>query len=118
MSNIRGVTYLCPSGGIASSAQLIVGDVVGNGVGLGEDEAIGSLEGGDLAQGELLQELGGLVGLPEHKVLGDCDLCTAVLGGDQGLEGTEVVRIGVESLQNINLERKPVGIRHKSLNLV
>ena len=100
------VTYLGPGCGITSSAELVVGDVVGNGVGLGENETIGTLESGDLAQRELLEELGGLVCFPENKVLGNCDLCTAVLGGDLGLEGTEIVRIGVESLQNMDLDRK------------
>ena len=95
--------YLGPGCGIASSTELVIGDVVCDGVGLGENEAIWTLERGDLAQGELFKELCGLVSLPEHEVLGHSDLCTAVLGGDQGLEGTEIVRIGVESLQRINL---------------
>ena len=98
------MTYLGPGCGITSPAELVVGDVVGNGVGLGENEAIGTLESGDLTQGEFLEELSGLVSFPEHEVLGNCDLCTAVLGGDQGLEGTEIVRIGVESLQCIKLD--------------
>ena len=97
------MTYLGPSFSITSSTELIVGDVVGDGIGLGENEAIRSLERGDLAQGELFKELGRLVSLPKNEVLGNCDLCPAVLGSDQSLEGTEIVRIGVESLKSIKL---------------
>ena len=97
------MTYLGPGCSITSSPELVIGDVVCDGVGFCESEAIRTLESGDLAQGELLEELGGLVRLPKHEVLGNCDLGTAVLSGDQGLEGTEIVRIGVESLGNDNL---------------
>ncbi len=97
------MTYLGPGFSITSSTELIVGDVVGDGIGLGENEAIRSLERGDLAQGELFKELGRLVSLPKNEVLGNCDLCPAVLGSDQSLEGTEIVRIGVESLKSIKL---------------
>ena len=97
------MTYLGPSFSITSSTELIVGDVVGDGIGLGENEAIRSLERGDLTQGELFKELGRLVSLPKNEVLGNCDLCPAVLGSDQSLEGTEIVRIGVESLKSIKL---------------
>lgn len=97
------MTYLGPGFSITSSTELIVGDVVGDGIGLGENEAIRSLERGDLTQGELFKELGRLVSLPKNEVLGNCDLCPAVLGSDQSLEGTEIVRIGVESLKSIKL---------------
>ena len=97
------MTYLGPSFSITSSTELIVGDVVGDGIGLGENEAIRSLERGDLTQGELFKELGRLVSLPKNEVLSNCDLCPAVLGSDQSLEGTEIVRIGVESLKSIKL---------------
>ena len=91
---------LCPGGGLDAPAQLIVGHVVRDGVGFCQQETVGALEGGDLAQGELLEELGRLVCLPEHEVLGDGDLGPAVLGSDQGLLGAEIVRIGVECLNN------------------
>jgi len=75
-----------------------VGDVGHDGVGL-VDGALGGLEGGDLAEGELSEELGGLVGLA-HDDGDDLDLLgdASVLGGDERLEGTEVGGVSVDLL--------------------
>lgn len=97
--SVGDVTYLGPGFGITSSAELIVGNVVGDGIGLSENEAVRSLERGNFAKREFFKELGRLVSLPKNEVLGNCDLCPAVLGSDQSLEGTEIVRVGVEGLR-------------------
>ena len=73
--------------------------MVGNSIGFCQDGFIRSLESGHFTEGELLEEVWGLIGLPEHEVLGDCELGLAVLGGDEGLLGTEVIRIRVEGLK-------------------
>lgn len=55
----------------------------------------------DLAEGELGEEVGALVGLAELELaLGrDCDLGTGVLGRDERLVRTEVLGVRVQSLE-------------------
>lgn len=52
------------------------------------------------SKGEFLEERLSLVGFPKDKVLGDLDLRPRVLGGDEGLVRPEVLRVGVECLQD------------------
>jgi hypothetical protein len=51
-----------------------------------------------LAKRELLQEIRLSVGLSENEVLRDFQVESGVLGSDQCLAGTEIVRICVKSL--------------------
>lgn len=52
-----------------------------------------------LAKGELLKEGIGLVGFSKDEVLVNGDLCPAILGCHQHLEGSEVLGVGVQRLQ-------------------
>lgn len=63
------------------------GDVGGDGGALGEAEAVGALEAGDLAEGELGKELGLLAFDPKLEPVGarDVDLQTAQVGDDLDL---------------------------------
>ena len=71
------------------------GNVPGDGVAL-EQRALGGVKDGDLAKGVLLQEGGGLGG--GHIELGGLDGHIVVLGSNEGLQGAEVAREGVEGL--------------------
>ena len=57
-----------------------------------------------LAERELLEEGLRLVGLSEDEGRVDSDLGPAVLSSDEGLEGTEVLRVGVEGLRRSGTE--------------
>lgn len=63
------------------------GEVGGDGGALGQGEAVGALEGRDLAQRELGQELGRLVVLAEFEVTWDVELQAVERGDDLGLSG-------------------------------
>merc|ERR1712122_230629 len=91
---------LRPRGSVAASPELLVGDVVGDGIALGQQSSVTAFEGGNLAKGELLEELCRLVGLAELEVLRDSQLGPAVLGSDLGLLSTEVVRVREQSPSN------------------
>lgn len=64
----------------------------------------------DLAEGELGEEVGALVGLAELELAlgGDCDLGTGVLGRDERLVRTEVLGVRVQSLQGRRRLIEPV----------
>uniref|UniRef100_A0A6B0V0F8 Putative secreted protein n=1 Tax=Ixodes ricinus TaxID=34613 RepID=A0A6B0V0F8_IXORI len=80
-----------------ATPQLTVGDVEGDGVTFGDGVsrgAIAGLECRHLAQRELLQEGGRLVGGPEHEaggVVAYLELEFAVFGRDEDLVGPEIV---------------------------
>ena len=81
------------------AAELLVGQVVSDGVAFEDVLAIGRGERGDFAQGELGQEFGGLVGFAQHKFRsfgGDFDFGAGIFGGDQRLVGAEIFRVGVK----------------------
>ena len=81
------------------ATELLVGQVVSDGVAFEDVLAIGRGERGDFAQGELGQEFGGLVGFAQHKFRsfgGDFDFGAGIFGGDQRLVGAEIFRVGVK----------------------
>ena len=92
--------YLCSGRSVGASTELIVSNVVSDGIGLGQENPIRSFEGRNLAEGELFEEFRGLVGLSEFEVLGEGHLGSAVLGSDERLLSTEVVGVGVERLED------------------
>ena len=94
--------YLCSGRSVGASTELIVSNVVSDGIGLGQENSIRSFEGRNLAEGELFEEFRGLVGLTKHEVLGQAHLGSAVLGSNQSLLSTEVVWVGVERLDRVN----------------
>lgn len=79
-----------------SGAQQLAGgraalrDVLGDGVGLEELGAVGALEGGDLTQRELGEELGLAVGLAHGEVGGDGDLEAIEFARGLDLHGASV----------------------------
>ena len=56
-----------------------------------------------LSEGKFREELLGLVGLSEHELRIGLDAGTGVFGSDQSLVGPEVIRVGVQSLQQVRL---------------
>ena len=91
--------YLCSGRSVGASTELIVSNVVSDGIGLGQENSIRSLEGRNFSQGELFEKFRGLVGLSELEVLGQAQLSSAVLGSDERLLSTEVVGVGIERLE-------------------
>merc|ERR1711971_1102778 len=87
---------LCSGSSVGASTELIISNVVSDGIRLGQENSIRSFKGGNLAQGELFEKLRGLVGLSKLEVLGQAQLGPAVLGSDERLLSTEVVWVGVE----------------------
>jgi len=83
-------------GSVGSSPELLIGHIVGDRVGLGQQGSIASLESWHLSKWELLCELGGLVGLTENKVGRHLNLSAAVFSSNQCLLGPEVVGVCVK----------------------
>ena len=95
------VSYLSSGSSLGAPTELIISNVVSDGVRLGQEDSIRSLKGWNLSQGELLEKFRGLVGLSELEVLGQAQLGSAVLGSDERLLSTEVVGVGIQRLGEI-----------------
>ena len=93
------ISYLSSGRSVWAPTEFIISNVVSDGIGLGQKDSVRSLKGGNLTQGELLEEFRGLVGLSKLEVLGEAQLGSAVLGSDERLLSTEVVWVGVERLE-------------------